>query len=160
MKTQDWYLGWTDLISLQSKGLKSLRQHNSSKTSILLWSAFFIVQLSHPYRTTGETIALTRWTLVDRVRSLLFNTLSRLAITFLPRSNCLLISWLQSPSAVILEAKKIKSLTVSSVSPYIYHEVMVPDAMILGFWMLSFKSTFHSLLSLSSRGFLVLHFLP
>ena len=124
-------------------------------------SAFFIVQHSHPYMTTGKTITLTRWTFVGKVMSLLFNMLSRLVIAFLPRSKCLLISWLQSPSAVILEPKKIKFVTVSIVSPSICHEVMGLDAMIFVFWMLSFKQTFHSPLSLSSRGPLVLlHFLP
>ena len=118
MNSQDWSpLGWTGWIPLQSKGLsrrlKSLLQHHSSKASTLWRSAFFIVQLSHPYMTTGKTIALTRWTFVDRVMSLLFNMLSRLVITFLPRSKHLLISWLQSPSAVILEPRKIKSTTVS-----------------------------------------------
>ena len=111
--------GWTGLISLQSKGLSSLLQHHSSKTSILWYSAFFIVQLSHLYMTTGKTIALTRWTFVGKIMSLLFNMLSRLVITFLPRSKSLLISWLQSPSAVILEPKIIKSVTVSIVSPSI-----------------------------------------
>ena len=107
-------------ISLQSKGLfKSLLQHHSSKASILLHSAFFIVQLSHPYMTTGKTITLTRWTFVGKVMSLLFDMLSRLVITLLPRSKRLLISWLQSPSAVILEPQKIKSATVSTVSPSI-----------------------------------------
>ena len=101
-----------------------------------------MVQLSHPYMTAGKTKAFTRQTFVGRVMSLLFNMLSRLVITFLPRSKCLLISWLQSPSAVILEHKKIKSVTVSIVSPSICHEVMGPDAMILVFWMLSFKPTF------------------
>ena len=125
-------MDWLDLLAVQ-RTLKSFLQHHSSKASILRCSAFFIVQLSHSYMTTGKTIALTRWTFVGKVMSLLFNVLSRLFITFLPRSKHLLISWLQSPSAVILEAKKIISLTVSSVSPYIYHEVMVPDAMILGF---------------------------
>ena len=102
-------------------------------SSILLHSAFFIVQISHPYMTTVKTIALTRWTFVDRVMSLLFNVLSRLVITFLPRSKCLLISWLQLPSAVILEPRKIKSATVSTVFLSIYHEVMGPDAMIFVF---------------------------
>ena len=105
------------MIFLQSKGLKSLLQHHSSKASILQHSAFFTVQLSHPHMTTGKTIALTRRTFVDKVKSLLFNMLSRLVITFLPRSRRLLISWLQSPSAVILRSKKIKSDTVSTVSP-------------------------------------------
>ena len=101
-----------------------------------------MVQLSHPYMTTGNTIALTRWTFVDKVMFLLFNMLSRLVIDFLPRSKHLVISWLQSPSAVILEPKKIKSVTVPIVSPSIWDEVMGPDAMILVFWMLSFKSAF------------------
>ena len=113
---------------MQSKGLVSLLQHHSSKASILRCSAFFIVQLSHPYMTTGKTIVSTRRTFVGKVMSLLFNMLSRLVITFLPRSKCLLISRLQSPSAVILEPRKIKSATVS---PSICHEVMGPDAMIL-----------------------------
>ena len=116
-------IDWLDLLAVQGT-LKSLLQHHSSKASILRCSAFFIVQLSHPYMTTGKTIALTRWTFVGKERSLLFNMLSRLAITFLPRSKCLLISWLQSPSAVILESKKIKSLTVSIFSPSICQEVM------------------------------------
>ena len=112
---------------------KSLLQHHSSEASILQHSAFFIVQLLHPYMTTGETIALTRWTFVDKVTSLLFNMLSRSITTFLPRSMLLLISWLKSPSPVILEPPKIKSDTVSTVSPSIYHEVMGPDAMIFVF---------------------------
>ena len=119
-----------DLLAGQET-LKSLPQHHSSKASILLRSAFFIVQLSHPYMTTGNTIALTRCTFVDKVISLLFNMLSRLVIAFRPRSKRLLISWLQSPSAVIWEPQKIKSLTVSTVSPTISHEVMGPDTMIL-----------------------------
>ena len=123
---------WLDLLEVQ-RNLKSLLQHHSSKASILLHSAFFILQLSHPYMTTGKTIALTRQTFVDKVMSLLFNMLSRLVITFLPRSKQLLILWLQSPSAVILEPPKIKSDTVSTVSPSIYHEVMGPDAMIFVF---------------------------
>ena len=101
-----------------------------------------MVQLSHPYMTTGKTIALTRQTFVSKIMSLLFNMLPRLVIAFLPRSKCVLISWLQSPSAVILELKKIKSVIVSTVSPSICHEVMGPDAMILVFWMLSFKPVF------------------
>ena len=120
------------LLAVQGT-LKSLLQHHSSKPSILRRSAFFIVQLSHPYMTTGKTIALTGWTLVGNVMSLLFNKLSRFVIAFCPRSRHLLISWLQSPSAVILEPPKIKSVTVSSVSPSIYHEVMGPGAMILSF---------------------------
>ena len=121
-----------DLLAVQGT-LKSLLQHRNSKASILRCSAFFTVQLSYPYMTTGKTIALTGWTFVDKVMSLLFNMLSRLVITFLPRSKRLLISWLQSPSAVILEPRKIKSDTVSTVSPSICHEVMGPDAMILVF---------------------------
>ena len=116
-----------DLLAVQ-ESLKSLLQHHSSKASILRRSAFFIVQLSHPYMTIGKTIALTRWIFVGKVMSLLFNMLSRLVLTFLPRSKCLLISWLQSPSEVILEPKKIKSLTVSIVSPSICHEMMGLDA--------------------------------
>ena len=121
-----------DLLVVQGT-LKSLLQHHSSKASILQRSAFFVVQLSHAYMTTGKTIALTRQTFVGKVMSLLLNMLSRLVITFLPRSKCLLISWLQSPSAVILEPRKIKSATVSTVSPSICHEVMGPDAMIFIF---------------------------
>ena len=122
-------MDWFDLLEIQGT-LKSLLQNHSSKVSILWCSAFFIVQLSHPYMTTGKTIAFTRWTFVDEVISLLFNMLSRLVITFLPRSKHLLISWLQSPSAVIWEPKKIKSVTVSIVSPSICNEVMGPDNMI------------------------------
>ena len=113
-------MDWLDLLLFQGT-LKSLLQHHSSKVSILPRSAFFIVQLSHPYMTTGKTIALTRWTFVDKVISLLFNMLSSLVITFLPRSKHLLISWLQSPSAVILEPRKIKSDTVSTAFPFISH---------------------------------------
>ena len=153
-------MDWFDLLAVQGT-LKSLLQHHSSKASILRRSAFFIVQLSHPYMTTGKTTALARRTFVDKVMSLLLNMLSRLVITFLPRSKHLLISWLQSPSTVILEPKKRKYDTVSTVSPSICHEVMEPDVVILVFWMLSFKPTFYSPLSLSSRGCLVpLHFLP
>ena len=123
---------WLDLLAAQGT-LKSLLQHHSLKASILQHSAFFIVQLPHPYMTSGKTIALTRWTFVGKVMSLLFNMLSRLVITFLPRSKRLLISWLQSPSAVILEPPKIKSATVSTVSPSICHEVMGLDAIILVF---------------------------
>ena len=121
-----------DLLAVQGT-LKSLLQHHGSKASIIHRSAFFIVQLSHPYMTTGKTIALTRWTFVGKVMFLLFNMLSRLAITFLPKSKHLLLSLLQSPSAVILEPRKIKSDTVSTVSPSISHEVMGPDAMIFVF---------------------------
>jgi len=125
-------MDWLDLLAVQ-RTHKSLLQHHSSKASVLRHSAFFIVQLSHPYVTTGKTIALTRRTFVDKVMPLLLNMLSRLVITFLPRSKRLLISWLQSPSAVILEPPKIKSDTVSTVSPCICHEVMGPDAIILVF---------------------------
>ena len=132
-------MGWYDLLSVQVITLNSLLQHHSSKASILRCSAFFIVQLSHPYMTTGKTIALTRWNFVGKVMSLLFNMWSRLVITFLPRSKCLLISVLQSPSAVILEPKKIKSLF--PLFPYLpwsdgtrCHDVC--------FWMLSFKPVF------------------
>ena len=111
-------MDWLALLAVQGT-LKSLLQHYSSKASILQHSAFFIVQLSYPYMTNGKTIAMTRWTFVGKVMTLLFNILSRLVIAFLPRSKCLLISWLQSPSAVILEPKKIKSVTVSIVSPTI-----------------------------------------
>ena len=138
-------MDWLDLLAVQGT-LKSLLQHNSSKASILQHSIFFIVQLSHPYMTTGKTIALTRRTFVGKVMSLLLNMLSRWVITFLPRSKRLLISLLQSPSAVILEPRKIKSDTVSTVSPSICHEVMGLNAMILVFWMLSFKPTFSTLL--------------
>ena len=133
-------INWLDLLAVQGT-LKSLLQHNS-KASILRHSAFFTVQLSHPYMTTGKTIALTSRTFVGKVMSLLWNMLSRLVITFLPRSKRLLISWLQSPFAVILEAQKIKSATVSTISPSIFHEVMGLDAMIFAFWILSFKPTF------------------
>ena len=112
-------MDWLDLLAVQGT-LKSLLQHHSSKASILWHSAFFIVQFSHPHMTTGKTIALTRWIFVGRVMSLLFNMLPRLVITFLPRSKRLLISWLQSPSAVILEPRKLKSDTVSTVSPSIH----------------------------------------
>ena len=121
---------WLDLLAVQGT-LKSLLQHHSSKASILRCSGFFIVQLPHPYTTTGKNIVLTRWTFVGKVMSLLFNMLSRLVITFLPRSKRLLISWLQSPSAVILEPPKIKSVSVSTVSPSICNEMMGPDAIML-----------------------------
>ena len=119
-------MDWLDLLVAQGTP-KSLLQHHSSKASILRCSAFFIVQPSHPYVTTGKTVALTRWTFVGKVMSLLFNMLPRWVITFLPRSKHLLISWLQSPSSVILEPQKIKSLTASIVSPSICHEMMGPD---------------------------------
>ena len=128
-------MDWLDLLVVQGT-LRSLLQHHTSKASICRCSAFFIVQLSHPSMTTGKTIDLTRWSFVGEVMSLIFNMLSRLIITFLPRSKRLLISWLQSPSAVILEPLKIKSATVSTlstVSPSICHEVLGPDAMILVF---------------------------
>ena len=118
-----FWMNWLDLLAVQGT-LKSILQHHTSKSSILLCSVFFIVQLSHPYMTIGKTTALTRWTFLDKVISLLFNMLSRLVITFLPRSKHLLISWLQSPSAVILEPRKIKSATVSTVSSSIRHEMM------------------------------------
>ena len=144
MNTQDWSpLGWTGWISLLSKGLSRVFSNTTVQKHQFFWcSAFFTVQLSHPYMTPGKTIGLTRWTFVGKVMSLLFNMLSRLVITFLPRSKHLLISWLQSPSAVILESPQIKSDTVSTVFPSISHEVMGPDSMILVFWMLSFKPTF------------------
>ena len=128
-------MDWLDLLAVQGT-LKSLLQHHSSKASILQRSAFFVVQLSHPYVTTGKTIALTRWTFVGKMISLLFNMLFRLVIGFLPRNKCLLISWLQSPSAVILVTKRIKSVTVSIVYPSICHQVMGLDALIFIFWML------------------------
>ena len=134
-------MDWLDLLAVQGT-LKSLLQHHSSNASILRRSAFFTVQLSHPYMTTRKTITLTRRTLLGKVMSLLLNILFRLVITFAPRSKHLLISWLQSPSAVILEPPKRKSNTVSTVSQSISHEVMGPDAMIFVFWMLSFKPTF------------------
>ena len=129
MNTQDWSpLRWTGWISLQSKGLsKVLSNTTVQKHQFFGTQLFFIVQLSHPYMTTGKTIALTRQTFVGKVMSLLFNMVSRLVITFLLRSKRLLISWLQSPSAVILEPRKIKSATVSTVSPSICHEVMGPE---------------------------------
>ena len=125
-------MDWLDFLAVQGT-LKSLLQHHSSKASILQCSAFFNVQLSHPYMTTGKTIALTRWTMAGKGMSLLFNMLSRLVITFPPRSKHHSISWLQSPSAVILEPIKIKSAPVFTVSPSISHEVMGPDAVILVF---------------------------
>ena len=140
---------WFDLLAVQGT-LKSLLQHYSSKASVLLHAAFFMVRFLHPYMTTGKTIALIRWNFVGKMMSLLFSMLSRLIIAFLPRSKCLLISWLQSPSAVILEPKKIKSLIVFIVSQSICHGIMGLDAMIFVFWMLSFKPTF----SLSSFTFI------
>ena len=140
-------MDWLYLLVVQGT-LKSLLQYHSSKASVLWRSAFFIVQPSHPYMTTGKTIALTRWTFVGKEMSLLFNMLSSLNFS---SKECLLISWLQSPSAVILEPPKIKSLTVS---PSICHEVMGPDVILVFCWVLS--QLFHSPLSLSSRGPLVL----
>ena len=133
-------IDWFDLLGIQGT-LKSLLQHHRLKASILWCSAFFMVQLLHLHVTSGK-VALTMWIYFGKVMFLLLNMLSRLVIAFLPRSNCLLISWLQSLSAVILEPKKIKSVTVSIVSPFIFHEVMGLDAMILVFWMLSFKPAF------------------
>ena len=142
-------IDWFALFAVQGT-LKRLLQHHSSKASVFWRSAFFMVQFSHLYMTTGKTIALTIWTFVGKVMFLLFNTLPRFIIAFHPRSKSLWISWLQSWSAVILEPKKIKSVTVSIVSPSICHEVIELDAMILVFWMLSFKATF----SLSSFTFI------
>ena len=154
----------TGLISLLSKGLSGVFSSTTVQKHLLWHSAYFMVQLSHPYMTTGKTIALTRRTFLGKVMSLLLNMLSRLVITFLPRSKRLLISWLQSPSAVILEPKKIKSDTVSTVSPSISHEVMGPDAMIFIFWMLSFKPTFSLVTLQSSKQYFhhhyVIPFLP
>ena len=154
-------IDWFDFLAFQGT-LKSLLQHHSSKASNLQRSAFFIVQLSHLYMTTGKTIAWSRGTFVRKVMSLLFNMLSGWSyIAFLPRSKCLLISWLHSPSAVILEPMKRESVTVSIVSPSIYHEVMGPDAVILVFECWDLSQLFHSPLSPSSRGSLVpLCFLP
>ena len=130
-------MDWWDLLAVQGS-LKSLLQHHSPKASILWHSAFFIIQLSHPHMTIGKTITLTRQTFVGKVMSLLYNMLSRLVIAFLPRSKHLLISQLQSPSAVILEPPKIMSVTVSIVFPSICHEVMGPDAMTLVFLNIEF----------------------
>ena len=142
-------MDWLDLLGVQST-LKSLLQYHSLKATILWHSAFFMVQLLNPCMTTGKTIALTWWTFVSKIMSLLFNMLSRFVIAFLPRNKRLLISWLQLLSSVILEPKKIKSVTVSIVSPSICDEVMGLDAKILVFWMLSFKPDF-SLSSLLLR---------
>ena len=127
-----FWVDWFDLPEVQVT-LKNILQHNSSKASILQCSAFFMVQLSHPYMTAGKNISLSRWTFVGKVMCLLFNTLSRLVIAFLPRSKRLLISWLQSPTAVILEPPKMKSVIVSILSPSISHEVMGPDTMMFVF---------------------------
>ena len=152
-------IDWLDLFAVQGT-LKSLPQHHSSKASILWHSTFFVVQLSCPYMTTGKNHSFGYIDLCWQ-SNLLFNMLSRLIITFLPRSKRLLISWLQSPTAVILEPPRIKSLTISIVSPSICHEVRGPDAMILVFWMLSFKPIFSLSSLLSSGGSLVLLcFLP
>ena len=137
-------MDWLDLLAVQGT-LKSLLQHHSSKASILWHSAYLMVQISHAYMTTGETIALTRWTFVSKVMSLLFNSLSSFVIAFLLRSKHILISWLQLPSAVILETKKIKSVTVSTVSSLFPHQFAMKcwDCMPwLVFWMLSFKPAF------------------
>ena len=142
-------MDWLHLLAVQGT-LKSLLQHHSSKASILQCPAFFVVQLSHPYMTTGKTKALTRQTFIGKVMSLLFNMVSRLVITFLPRSMCLLISWLQSPSALILEPQKIKSLAVSIVAPSICHEVMGPDAMIWSFLNVEFYLKEHQRISHTS----------
>ena len=133
-----------DLLAVQGT-LKSLLQHHSSKASVLQHSAFFIVQLSHPYMTTGKTIAWTRWTFVGKVMSLLFNILSKLLRAFLPRTKHLLISWLQSPSAVILKHPKIKSVTVSTVSPFICHEVMGQVHILLKPGLENFENYFTSM---------------
>ena len=138
-------MDWLVLLAVQGT-LKSLLEHHSSKASILQHLAFLIAQLSRPYMTTGNTVGLTRQTFVGKVMSLLLNMLSRLVITFLPRSKHLLISWLESQSAVILEPPEIKSAIFSIVSPSICCEVMGPDAMILVFSMLSFKPTFSTVL--------------
>ena len=141
MNILSWFsLGLTGLIFLQCKGGKSLLQHHSLKASVL--QHFFMIQLSHPYVTTGKNIVLTRWTFVGKGMSLLFNMLATFVIAFLPRSKRLLISWLQSPSAVILEPPPQKSVSISIVFPSICHGVMGPDAMIFVFWMLSFKPAF------------------
>ena len=151
MNIQDWFpLGWTDWISLQSKGLSRVFSNTTVQEQQFFGSQLSLLSNSYIHAATGNTIALTRQTFVDKVLSPLFNMLSILVITFLPKSKRLLISWPQSPSAVILEPKKRKSVTVSTVSPSISYEVMGPDVMILVFWMLSFKPTF----SLSSFTFI------
>ena len=138
-------IDWFDLLAVQGT-LKSLLQHHSLKMSNLRCSAFFMVQLSRPYMATGQIIALTIQTFVSKAMSLLFNTLSRFVIAFLPRSKRFLVSWLQLPPAVILESRKIKSVTASTSSLSLCHEVMGTDAMILDFWMLRFKPAFFTLL--------------
>ena len=155
-------IDWFDLLAVQGT-VKSLLQHHSWKASILQHSTFFTVQLSQPYVTTGKNIALTMPIFVGRVMSLIFNTLSRFVIAFMPRSSHLLISWLQSPSTATLEPKKSKSVTTSTFSPSICHAIMGPDAMILGvfFLYLVLSQLFHSPPSLASRGSLVpWRFLP
>ena len=142
-------MDWLDFLAVQGT-LKNFLEHHSSKASVLWCSAFFIVQFSHPYMTAGKTIALARWTFVGKVMSLLLNILSRLVISFLTRSKCLLISWLQPPSAVILEPPENKAGHCLPCWSSICHEVMGPDAMIFIFWMLNFKPTF----SLSSFTFI------
>ena len=155
MNIQGWIspisfrIDWFDLLAVQGT-IKSLLQHHSSKVSVLQCPGFFMVQLSHPYMTTGKTIALTVWTFVSKVISLLFHMLSKLVIDILPRSEHLLISWLQSPSEVILKPKKIKSATVSTFFLSICRDMMGLDAMIFIFLMLSFKPAF----SLSSFTFI------
>ena len=144
---QDW-LVWS--LCYPRDSCKSLLQHQNFKASVLWCSTFFMIQLSHPYTTTGKVIALTRWTFVGKVMSLLFSMLSRFPVAFLPRSKCLLILWLQSLSTMTLETKKIKSVTFSTFPPSICHKVMESDAMILVFWMLCFKPAF----SLSSFTFI------
>ena len=134
-------IDWFKILAFQGT-LKGLLQHHNLKASILWHSAFFLVQLSHPYMTSGKTIALTGWTFDSKVISLLFNMLSRFVIASLPRSKHLLISWLQSPSTMILEPNKTKFFTVSTVSPSICREVMGPGTMIFVFWILSFKPAF------------------
>ena len=141
----DWFADIKESLHSWDKAHLVMVQHHSLKASILQCSAFFMVQLSHPYTTTGKTIPLTRQTFVGKVMALLFIMPSRFVIAFLPKSKFLLISWLQSLSAVIVEPKKIKSITVYIASPSIYHEVMGPDAMNLVSWMLNFKPTFQSL---------------
>ena len=144
MNIQGWFpLELTSFVPLQSKGLSRVFSSTSLKASILQGLAFFMVWLSHLYMTFGKTISLTIWTFVGKVMSLLFNTLSRFVIVFLPRSKCLSVLWLWSLSAVILEPKKIKSGTDSSFTPSICHEVIGQDAVILVFWMLSLSQLFH-----------------
>ena len=156
---QGWFpLGLTGLISLQPKGLSRVLQHHISKALILWHSAFFMVQLSHPYLTTGKPITLTIWTFVGKMVSLLFNMLSRFVIAFLPRTKRLLTSWLQSPSIVILEPKKICHCFHFFSS--ICYEMMGLDAMVLVFWMLSFKPAFHSHETSSRDSLVPLYFPP